>query len=109
MCVDDSGKSYFCEPQLLAHGDDHGKSCPCPCNDDDCEEHEIRLDPMLTDSVKVPSESCVILPPSFAVLFDPNVSIFLANQPDKRLPAVDDPNPAFRLRKDLMAGVVLRL
>ncbi|GAA5483934.1 hypothetical protein [Haloferula sargassicola] len=109
VCFDQSGGSYFCEPAIFAHGDDHGTPCHCPCNDDDCEEHELRLDPVLADSVKVPSQPCIILPFEFATLFDAEDSILSESQATKRLPTLDDPDPAFRLRKDLMTGVVLRL
>ncbi|MGB6220055.1 hypothetical protein [Haloferula sp.] len=109
VCFDLSGGSYFCEPEIFAQGEDRESPCHCPCNDDDCEEHEVRLDPVLADSVKIPSQPCIILPFEFATLFDTDDSILSESQANRRLSALDAPDPAVPLRKALMSGVVLRL
>ncbi len=109
VCFDKAGGSYYCQAEFFSHADHHGNPCHCPCNDGDCQEHEVKLDPVLADSVKVPSPPCIILPFEFANLFDTTDLILSESQTNWQLPALDHPDPTFRLRKDLMTGVVLRI
>ena len=63
VCLDGEGLAYFCPPELLA--DENGESpddcCPCPCDEDDCEEQEVASDLLVTKSVQLPADTCTLL------------------------------------------------
>ena len=109
MCFDHSGNSYICEPEVFPLGYDHKSPCPCPCNDDDCKEHELKLDPMIGDTVSVPSMPCVFLPAERPAFESFDRSFLFADLTSGQLLASDDPVHVFHLRKTLMSGVVLRV
>ncbi|MGJ8632292.1 MAG: hypothetical protein ACSHX7_00060 [Luteolibacter sp.] len=109
VCFDKSGHSYVSDPVLQSLAGDEGSPCHCPCDDDECEEHELKLDAMPGDSVEVPPVPCVSLPPDFSVL--PNLEELLAasGQSEVRFDHPEELTHASRLRKTLMSCVVLRI
>lgn len=53
VCTDSSGRSWICGPILSAMAGS-SQDCQCPCEDDDCEEHEVTADYLSTDSLRAP-------------------------------------------------------
>lgn len=109
VCFDQAGNSYFCAPTLFSSDDRHGDPCQCPCEDDDCEEHELRTDTVLVDSIKVPSEPFAILPFEYTVHFDLGIVTFFRGWTSGKPAVVDDHEPGHHLREALLSTVVLRL
>ena len=109
VCFDNSGHTYVCNPEILSLAGDDGPPCHCPCDGDGCDEHELKLDFMLGDSVKVPPTPCVPLPLDFSIL--PTLVDLLsgAEQSGIRLDHPEELTHASRLRKALMSCVVLRI
>ncbi len=108
-CFDQTGDSYFCAPTVFSSEDHPFDPCQCPCEGEECEEHELRLNPVLGESIKVPSPPCSILPFVYLDRFDLGSICLLGYLPSEKSAVVDDPDPGLHLRRTLLAGVVLRL
>lgn len=109
MCFDHAGNSYISDPSIFSLIDGEKSPCHCPCDEDDCEEHELKLDPMMGDSVSVPPIPYVFLPLERPLFNSFDRSFLFADQTCGQLLVSDDPVHVFHLRKTLMSGVVLRL
>lgn len=109
VCFDKSGHSYVSDPVLQSLVGEDGSPCHCPCDDDGCEEHELKLDAMPGDSVEVPPVPCVPLPPDFSILPDLEELFAASGHSAIRFDHTDEHTHAYRLRKALMSCVVLRI
>ena len=108
-CFDQAGDTYFCAPTVFSSEDHPTDPCQCPCEGEECEEQELRLDPVLGESIKIPSEPCSILPSVSLDCFDFGSGCLSGFLTSEKSAIVDDPDPALHLRRTLLAGVVLRL
>ena len=65
VCFDGEGLAYFCAPKLLVgeNPESSDDCCPCPCDEDDCEEQEVAFEPLLTESVQAPAQISTLLGP----------------------------------------------
>lgn len=109
MCFDHSGNTYISDPSAFALAVGDESPCHCPCDEDDCQEHELKLDPMMGDSISAPPIPCVYLPLESLLFVGVDRSFLFAEQTTGRIMANDDPVHVFHLRKTLMSGVVLRV
>jgi hypothetical protein len=111
VCLDGEGLGYFCAPELLA--DENGESpddgCPCPCDEDDCEEQEVASDLLVTKSVQLPADTCTLLSANHvADGILATVCPIRDWQPCPGLSA-SSPDPGLLTRGPLLSSVVLRL
>lgn len=109
VCFDHSGSSNFCPPAIFASDDCSEDPCQCPCEDGECEEHEIRLEPVLAESVKVPTEPCTIVSFAYLAQLERGIAHTAWADVDRRSFFGPEPDPGLLLRSALLAGVVLRL
>lgn len=109
VCFDHSGNSSYCPPTIF--GSDNGSEdpCQCPCEERECEEHEVKLDPLPAESIQVPSEPYAIVPFVYLAQFDLSISPASPTSVDGLQKFGRDPDPGLPLRSALLAGVVLRL
>lgn len=115
MCIDSAGESHLCNQGLFYQADgvnsdcDTCGACSCPCDDGDCNEHEIRLDPVWVESTKVPSQTCYVLPYEFANFSCSEITDLSMSHLIWQSLAENSTDPVFHLRKVLMIGVIMRL
>jgi hypothetical protein len=108
VCYDAGGSSFICAPLISALTEDGGHdSCPCPCGEDDCEEHEVESEILPAHSVQVPE------PTSLAISIDGmswlNTGTDLSTIAHARaFPlARNGLDPAPGLRRAMLTGVVM--
>lgn len=116
VCIDDVGNQYMCNPSWFSVADAEVDSDPCSCpsketgsQDEDCEEHEVGFELLLTHSVKVPSPSIISITIDDLSWRNGEMSPLIASK-ESLFPIVRDSlYPASIYDNLMLSGVVMRL
>lgn len=108
MCYDAGGNSFICAPSVSAFAEDGGHdSCPCPCGEDDCEEHEVAPEMLPAQSVQV-SEPTIFPVSNDDMLWLNTGTDLSTTAPARAFPlARNGLDPAPGLRRAMLTGVVM--
>lgn len=108
VCYDAGGNSFICAPSVSAFAEDGGHdSCPCPCGEDDCEEHEVAPEMLPAQSVQV-SEPTIFPVSNDDMLWLNTGTDLSTTAPARAFPlARNGLDPAPGLRRAMLTGVVM--
>lgn len=109
VCYDGEGHGSLCAPEILKALSGHsGDPCDCPC-EDDCQEHEVTLDSVLSTTLEVPQPATFILP----LVYESPTALRLFLLPEVQEVPIglsnDDSDSGSSLTDELLGTIVLRV
>jgi hypothetical protein len=108
VCYDVAGNSVICPSTSSVFTDGHSHdSCPCPCGEDDCEEHEVAPEMLPSHSVQVPNPTSLPVSTDDRSWLDAEIDLSATAHANAFRPARDKPDPTSGLRHAMLTGVVM--
>lgn len=109
VCYDSGGHSFTCAPEILKAVTGHsGDPCDCPC-EDDCQEHEVTFDSVMSTALQVPQQPCFDLPETFEALMPARLFLLPEVQEAPIGLSIYDPDCGSSLTDELLGTIVLRV
>lgn len=109
MCYDGEGHGSLCAPEILKALSGHsGDPCDCPC-EDDCQEHEVTFDSVLSTALQVPQPATFILPLAYESPMAPRLFLLPEVQEVPSSLSIYDPDSGSSLTDELLGTIVFRV